>query len=66
MTTFDLSYWLPTHDHAQAHELWMPGTPAEAIEAYRSFLQNWEEADPDLPWLGEARAALDRLVTKQG
>lgn len=48
----------------QAHE--RLGEPAEAIEAYRSFLQNWEEADPDLPWLGEARAALDRLVTKQG
>jgi tetratricopeptide (TPR) repeat protein len=48
----------------QAHE--RLGEPDEAIKSYRSFLQNWEEANPDLPWLGEARTALERLLAQQG
>ena len=42
------------------------GRPDEAVEAYTTFLQAWEEADPDLPWLTEARAALEELLSEQG
>lgn len=42
------------------------GETDRAIASYRSFLQAWEEADPDLAWKGEARAALERLLPVQG
>lgn len=38
----------------------------EAVDAYRTFLQAWEEADPDLPRLDEARASLEELLPEQG
>lgn len=40
--------------------------PDEAVDAYSTFLQAWEEADPDLPWLDEARASLEELLPEQG
>lgn len=40
--------------------------PDEAVDAYRTFLQAWEDADPDLPWLDEARASLEELLPEQG
>lgn len=42
------------------------GETDRAIAAYQSFLQAWEEADPDLAWKGEAQAALERLIVVQG
>jgi len=42
------------------------GRPDEAVDAYSTFLQAWEEADADLPWLAEARAALEELLPEQG
>ena len=42
------------------------GRPDEAVDAYTTFLQAWEEADPDLAWLAEARAALEELLPEQG
>jgi tetratricopeptide (TPR) repeat protein len=38
------------------------GERAKARDAYVRFLQAWEEADPDLPQLDEARAALEELL----
>jgi hypothetical protein len=38
------------------------GERAKARDAYVRFLQAWEEADPDLPQLEEARAALEELL----
>lgn len=42
------------------------GRPDEAVDAYKTFLQTWEEADPDLPWLDEARSSLEALLPEQG
>jgi tetratricopeptide (TPR) repeat protein len=38
------------------------GERDKARDAYVRFLQAWEEADPDLPQLEEARAALEELL----
>ncbi len=38
------------------------GDREKARDAYVRFLQAWEEADPDLPQLEEARAALEELL----
>ena len=38
------------------------GDREKARDAYVRFLQAWEEADPDLPQLDEARAALEELL----
>jgi tetratricopeptide (TPR) repeat protein len=38
------------------------GQREKARDAYIRFLQAWEEADPDLPQLEEARAALEELL----
>jgi len=38
------------------------GEREKARDAYVRFLQAWEEADPDLPQLEEARAALEELL----
>ena len=38
------------------------GEREKARAAYIRFLQAWEEADPDLPQLAEARAALEELL----
>ena len=38
------------------------GEREKARDAYVRFLQAWEEADPDLPQLDEARAALEELL----
>jgi len=38
------------------------GEREKARDAYVRFLQAWEEADPDLPQLDEARAALEDLL----
>jgi tetratricopeptide (TPR) repeat protein len=40
--------------------------PDEAADAYKTFLQAWEEVDPDLARKGEAQAALERLIVVQG
>ena len=37
------------------------GDRQRALDAYRTFLSRYEKADPDLPWVGEARAAVARL-----
>jgi tetratricopeptide (TPR) repeat protein len=38
------------------------GEREKARDAYVRFLQAWEEADPDLPQLEEARTALEELL----
>jgi predicted Zn-dependent protease len=38
------------------------GEQVKARAAYVRFLQAWEEADPDLPQVDEARAALEELL----
>lgn len=42
------------------------GEVDRAIASYQSFLQAWEEADPDLAWKDEAQASLERLLPVQG
>ncbi len=37
------------------------GDRERALDAYRTFLSRYEKADPGLPWVGEARAAVARL-----
>jgi hypothetical protein len=38
------------------------GKKAEAVEAYRAFLSHFEHSTARLPEIGEARAALHRLM----
>ena len=33
-----------------------PATPSGAAEAYAKLLDNWRDADPDVPALAEARS----------
>lgn len=42
------------------------GQRDEAIAAYRSFLQAWEEADANLAWNAEAQTSLEELLVEQG
>ena len=37
------------------------GDRERAVDAYRTFLSRFERADPGLPWVDEAREALERL-----
>ena len=40
------------------------GRPAEAVAAYRVFLALWKDADPDVPEVSAARAAVARLQSR--
>jgi cytochrome c-type biogenesis protein CcmH/NrfG len=44
-----------------ARALAQQGQTAQAAESYRRFLEAWNNADPDLPVLRQAREELARL-----
>jgi tetratricopeptide (TPR) repeat protein len=45
----------------RARTLEQLGRAAEAVASYREFLERWKDADPGVPEIAEARAALARL-----
>lgn len=56
----------PYADFQLGHLYERLGETDRAIASYESFLQAWEEADPDLAWKGEAQASLERLLPARG
>ncbi len=63
---YDLIYFAPA-SLARARILEQLGRPAEAVTEYATFVDLWEDSDPELrPLVREARLALSRLGSQAG